>query len=503
MSLVEDCVRCLTVLIVHGWKSKISAKLVQQLFSFLIFIIDGVPGSPKRDVPEEAVLEAFRAETALLITAGSSLVAAAGLSEPESIPVLGHGITVILDGVSEGATPEIQREALRTLEALYGAIKEHAALASFLPGTLSSLAKVLSKPTRYKKLVIAECLGTTQVILTKVLSDMRTRSILAMETESQSDADKSKLLSPAWLKATVAQVQVALSVVMKLRTHEASEIRAALGKLCITLLDECHTTLSYCTPILIETSVILDQGSDQDLMTETNLRYLVNIYPELGETIKSAVYGWMLSLPRLMQASDEKVKEQAICNLSKGIELLRSLRIESSTLDDSIAITLRESIMSIVTTSKSHQSSVGNHVLLLEDGSSDSPTSSQSQFQPILLGYEGQKRLKSEVMGLLGTVGSMSQHAKIAADMLDCVRESAALNQITAYWLCFELIKAAHAQSEYTDALLDLSAFKDQSEEINEVYDELYDFSVQVLDSHTETGDSDWRLEAIALEIMA
>ncbi|KAM0254314.1 hypothetical protein ACHAQJ_006900 [Trichoderma viride] len=503
MNLVEDCVRCLTILIVHGWKSKISANLVQQIFGFLIFIIDGVPGAPKRDIPEETVLEAFRAETALLTTAGSSIVAAAGLSEPESIPVLGHGITVMLDGVAEGATPEIQREALRTLEAVYGAIKEHAALASFLPGTISSFAKVLSKPSRYKKLVISECLGAVQVVLTRVLSDMRTRSILAKEAESQSDAEKSKVLSPAWLKATVAQVQVALSVMMKLRTHEASEVREALGRLCVTLLDECHTTLSNCTAILVETSVILDQGSEQDSMTETNLRYLVNIYPELGEGIKSTVYSWMSSLPRLVQASDEKVKEQAVYNLSKGIELLRSLRIESSTLDDSITSTLRESIMSIVTTSKTQQSNAKSRVLLLEDGSSASPAPSQPQFQPILLGYQGQRGLKSEIMGLLRTVGSMSQHTKIAANMLDCVRESASLNQLTAYWLCFELVKAAHANSEYTDALLDLSAFPDQTEDINEVFDELYDFSVQVLDSHTETGQTDWRLEAIALEVMA
>ncbi|PTB61543.1 hypothetical protein BBK36DRAFT_1186468, partial [Trichoderma citrinoviride] len=101
MTVVEDCVKCLTILIVHGWKTKISAQLVQQIFSFLIFIIDGVPGSPKRDIPEETVLEAFRAETALLTTAGSSPVAAAGLSEPESIPALGHGITVMLDAVAE------------------------------------------------------------------------------------------------------------------------------------------------------------------------------------------------------------------------------------------------------------------------------------------------------------------------------------------------------------------------------------------------------------------
>ncbi|KAL6800620.1 armadillo-type protein [Trichoderma sp. SZMC 28013] len=503
MNVVENCVKCLNILIVHGWKSRISGQLVQQIFSFLIFIIDGVPGSPKRDIPEETVLEAFRAETALLTTAGSSATAAAGLSESASMPALGHGITVMLDGVSEGANAEIQREALRTLEAVYGAIKEHAALASFLPGTISSFATVLSKPSRYKKLVIAKCLETVRVVLTRVLSDLRTRSIIAKEAESQSDADKSKVLSPAWLKATVAQVQVALSVMMRLRTHEAPEVREALGRLCITLLDECHTTLSNCTTILVETSVILDQGSDQDSMTETSLGYLVNIYPELGECIKSTVYNWMSSLPRLVQASDEKIKEQAVYNLTKGIGLLRSLRIESSTLDDSISSTLRESIMAIVSTSKIQQPNTNSPVLLLDDGSSASVTTSEPQFQPVLLGHEGQKRLKSEILSLVRTVGSISQHAAIAANMLDCVRESTSLNQLTAYWLCFELIKASHAGSGDTDALLDLSAFTDQSEDVNQVFDELYDFSVQVLDSHTEVAQVDWRLEAIALEIMA
>ncbi|KAK4073448.1 uncharacterized protein Triagg1_5274 [Trichoderma aggressivum f. europaeum] len=503
MNVVEDCVKCLSILIVHGWKSRISGQLVQQIFSFLIFIIDGVPGSPKRDIPEETVLEAFRAETALLTTAASSATAAAGLSQSESMPALGHGITVMLDGVSEGANAEVQREALRTLEAVYGAIKEHAALASFLPGTISSFATVLSKPSRYKKLVIAKCLETVRVVLTRVLSDLRTRSIIAKEAESQSDAGKSKVLSPAWLKATVAQVQVALSVMMRLRTHEAPEVREALGRLCITLLDECHTTLSNCTTILVETSVILDQGSDQDSMTETSLGYLVNIYPELGECIKSTVYNWMSSLPRLVQASDEKIKEQAVYNLTKGIGMLRSLRIESSTLDDSISSTLRESIMAIVSTSKTHQTNTNSPVLLLDDGSSASVTTSEPQFQPVLLGHEGQRRLKSEISSLVWTVGSISQHAAIAANMLDCVRESTSLNQLTAYWLCFELIKASHVGSEDTDALLDLSAFIDQSEDVNQVFDELYDFSVQVLDSHTEVAQVDWRLEAIALEIMA
>ncbi|RFN43171.1 hypothetical protein FIE12Z_12601, partial [Fusarium flagelliforme] len=209
MPLIENCIKTLTILITHGWKAKISAELVRQILSLLTFIIDGTPGSsPTRPVAEETVLEAFRGLTALFNTAGLSTKAASGLSETESIPALGHGVTVMLNGVVDGATPQIQQEALRALQAVYRTVKELAALASFLPGTISSLAKVSSSPSHYKTAVLAKCLETVALVLTSVMADLRTRSILAKtESENEDEPHDNKILSAAWLKASAMQVK--------------------------------------------------------------------------------------------------------------------------------------------------------------------------------------------------------------------------------------------------------------------------------------------------------
>ncbi|KAL3953707.1 hypothetical protein ACCO45_011663 [Purpureocillium lilacinum] len=435
MLLVEKCVKCLHILITFGWKSKISSKLAQQILSLLVFIIDGVPGSQAtREVPEETILETFRAQTALFNTAATSLDAVSGLADQESIPILGHAITVMLQGVTDGANPQIQSEALRSLQGVYSALKEQEALASFLPGIVSSLTKVLSTPNRYKTHVLSTCLETVQLVLTKVLGDLRTRSILAQEQGQSADErdDKGKVLTPAWLQATTSQAKLALSTVVKLRTQDALKVREALERLCITLLDECHTTLANCTNILIETAIILDSGDDTILAQQTTLRYLANIYPELGEVIKTTVYNWMSSLPRIMQVSDDDSRVTAVHNLSKGIGLLQSLGVESGTLEDSITASLKDK------------------------------------------------------------------------NLMESVRESSGADQLAAMWLCYELIKASNASSAEAEAFLDLSSFVEPSSDDPEaVFHDLYTFSVQVLDSHTESNDGDWRLEALSMEVTA
>ncbi|POR37877.1 TEL2-interacting protein 1 [Tolypocladium paradoxum] len=503
MLLVENCVKCLHILITHGWKSKLSAKLVQQILSLLIFIIDGVPGSQnKREVPEETALEAFRAQTTLLYTAASSVTASSGLAEQDTLPVLGHGITVMLDGAVVGANPQIQQEALRSLRGMYLAIREHEVLASFLPGIISALAKMLSSPNRYKAAVLTGCLETVQLIVTRVLGDMRTRSILAQgQSESQDDeSDKRKVLNPTWLKATVSQVKLALSTMMKLRTQDAPQVREALERLCVALLDECHITLSNCTTILVETAIILDNGVDAMLSTQTSLSHLVNIYPELGEAAKTTVYNWMSSLSRIMQISDEDSKRIAVHNLSKGLELLQSLGLESTTLDDSISSTLKDTMVSLVLAS-SQQANPSTQLQLLDGNTPVGASSNEPLFQPVLLASQGQRGLMTELMALIDSLGSASQKAKIAASMMEYVRESSSVDQIAAMWLCYELLKAANASSAAADAFLDLSAFTGPPEDSDAVFNDLYGFAVQVLDSHMESDAADWRLEALSLEV--
>ncbi|KAJ6444798.1 HEAT repeat protein [Purpureocillium lavendulum] len=503
--LVENCVKCLQVLITYGWRSKLSSKLAQQILSLLVFIIDGVPGTQeRREVPEETVLETFRAQAALFNTAATSLDAASGLADQESIPILGHAITVMLQGATDGANTQIQIEALRSLRGVYSALREQEALANFLPGIVSSLTKMLSAPTRYKTAVLAAGIETLQLVLTRVLGDLRTRGIAAQESDRppDDDDDKGKVLTSAWLQATTSQVKLALSTVVKLRTQDATKIQEALERLCITLLDECHTSLNDCTNILIETAIILDDADDSTDPYQTTLRHLANIYPELAEVIKGTVYNWMSSLPRITQVSDDDSKVIAVHNLSKGITLLQNLGVESGTLEDSITASLKDSMISLVQSSP-HDTSPATNLQLLESPARGSDVGNPD-FEQVLLTRQSQKALRKEFLGLLDKIGSATQKTMIAENLMETVRESSGADQLASMWLCYELIKASNASSAATDAFLDLSLFAGSSSDDTEaVFHDLYDFSVQILDAHTETDDVDWRLEALAMEVTA
>ncbi|KAJ4274673.1 hypothetical protein NW764_011076 [Fusarium oxysporum] len=480
MPLIENCIKTLTILITHGWKTKLSAELVRQILSLLTFIIDGTPGStPARPVAEETVLEAFRGLTALFNTAGLSAAASSGLSEAESIPALGHGVTIMLNGVVDGATPQIQQEALRALQAVYHTVKEPAALASFLPGTVSILAKVTSSPNRYKSAVLAKCFETVSLVLTSVLADLRTRSILTKTETDQEGAEDNKILSPAWLKASTMQVKKALSTIMKLRSHESAEVRNALNKLCVTILDECHNTLSNCTNILVETAMMLGETENKMSLTQTSLQDLVNIYPELGEIVKTTTYNWMSSLSRLMQS------------------------IQSSTLDESMSIMLRDSIISLMQASGTSETNENMDVRLIDSGEA-SAEQGDVQYQPVLLPSESQKDIRHEMASLITFLGSSSQQARFAGTMLEQVQDSDnSASQVATFWLCFELIKASHRSSAEAEMFLNLSSVTDPSQDIDTIFNELYTTSVQILDRHTDVESIDWRLEALALEATA
>ncbi|RSM06291.1 hypothetical protein CEP52_005748 [Fusarium oligoseptatum] len=488
MPLIENCIKALAILITHGWKTKISAELVKQILSLLTFILDGTPGSAqKRPLAEETALEAFRGLTALFTTAGTSTTAASGLSEAETIPALGHGVTVMLDGVVSGATPQIQQEALRALQAVYRTIKEPAALASFLPGTVSSLAKVASSPNRYKGNVLAKCLETVSLVLTTVLADLRTRSVLAKSEAEQEDEDHdNKILSPSWLKASAIQVKKALSAMMKLRTHDSTDVRSALNKLCVTILDECHKTLENCANILIETAIVLGETEEKASLTQTSLQDLVSIYPELGEIVKTTAYNWMSSLSRLMQAADEQAKRDAIRNVLKALELLKSLHIQSSTLEDSMSTMLRDSVISLVQASKTQPTNEITDAKLIAGG--DSSEYRDVQYQPILLPSESQKDIRGEMTSLISFLGSSLETR---------------LGKFPPFWLCFQLVKASHSASAEEDMFLNLSSLSDPAGDVEGVFNELYTTAVQILDRHTEVEPVDWRLEALALEVTA
>ncbi|PHH55460.1 TEL2-interacting protein 1 [Ceratocystis fimbriata CBS 114723] len=527
LTLIELALRCLTIIIFHGWKSNIEPKLVQQLLLFLTFVIGGVPSQTQtRSISEEATLESLRALKTLIIAAGKSAAASASLVDASGIPALGHAIAVLLDCVSDGKTPEIQVESMKTLCAFFEAVRDDAALASFLPGTVSSLAKVASTPAREKRRVLVSAIKTLQTILVRVLSDIRTR-VLSMKLEkeelkkshesienfadkqdnsSEQDSertDKGKVWTPSWLKATAGQVKMALATVLKLAKSDEDEIRSALERLCVSLLDECHKSLDNCAPLLVETAMALsDERIDQDLMT-TSLPDLAMVYPELGDSIKVTVYNWATALPRVMQSADDSIKQRAVRNLQRGLKLASAMDFASATLDDAVSAALRDSIMQLIASAKTPHVVDEVETMELLSGSTElatTPETRLSTFRPVIMNHDSQTTIRGEILDLLRSMGSASQQVKLATEMVDYLQRSMGDTQVSAFWLSLELFKAAFQQDADIDAFL---TFSDGPSESEAAFHELYTFSVTVLDSHSNFQDIDWRVEALALETIS
>ncbi|KAI1096554.1 ARM repeat-containing protein [Rostrohypoxylon terebratum] len=502
--LIELTIKCLRVLIQYGWKAKISQDLSQQLLIFLTFIIGGVPGQKRKDpIPEETELESFATLTVLIKVTGSSPAGAAALVQENAVPALGHAVSLVLDAITDGRTPDIRLEALRTLDSLVIAIRDQAALATFLPGIVSSLSQLLTPPAALKnqRRVLVGGINALRDILTKVLGDLKVMGIIRGQTSKGDErGSESGVLTPPWLKATTAKIKLALANVLKLRNADPVDVRSALERLCITLLDECHQSLAECTFILVESAMILADDENKKSVLETSLIDLARIYPELGDTIKTAIYNWVTSLPRLMQSSDDRIKQQAIRNLIKGQHFITTLQIDSSTLDDSLATSLRDSATTLVLSSKSSHMSelLSNNIELNMDVARRDQLNT---FPPILIAQETERPTRTALLDFLSKVGSVSQQTKLADDLLNYARESTGPSQIASYWLTFELVKASLSQHSDLDDFLDLSSAADPSDESESIFQELYSFSVAVLDSQVETDDIDWRLQAQTLEI--
>ncbi|KAI2637303.1 ARM repeat-containing protein [Xylaria nigripes] len=507
LRLTEITVKCLIILVDYGWRSKLPKELAQQLLLLLTFLIAGAPGQERRDrIPEETELESFKAFASIVRASGSSPGGAAALVEANAIPALGHGISVVLDGVTDGRTLAIQLEALQALNALTFAIKDQTALATFLPGIVSSLSRLLAPPISLKaqSKVLVQGIDSLRSVLTTVVGDIKLRTLLNRPpgTDQGDEGSGGKVLSSSWLKATAAKVKLALASVLKLRSHASDDVQFALERLCIALLDECHQSLSDAASILVETAMILDPNDGQGSIYETSLTDLARIYPELGDTIKITVYNWITSLPRIVQSSEEKTKQQAMRNLLKGQNFITTLQIDSSILEASLAASLRDTVTALVVGSKSGSilSEISSNALELSNtglGKQDKMVS----FQPILIARETERQTRTTLLRLISRIGSKSRRISLAGDMLSYARDLDGPSQVTSYWLAFELIKATLTESSELDNFLDFTEAAETSDGSESALQDLYTYSVAILDSQAEADDMDWRMQALALEV--
>ncbi|KAH8672001.1 armadillo-type protein [Tricladium varicosporioides] len=508
--LAELTLSCLRILLENGWDKVIALDLAKQLLILLSFAAEGPPDQRGNAIPEEISCEAYRALAALfrdiVVTSGGP----AALVDTRTIPALGHCVTVILDGIKNGAAVQVQVQALRALDAVWHCVKDAEALASFLPGTVSALTKYLMPGTgdRRSRKSLVSALVVLEHVLRSLLSDVRTRNIKKEDPQLKSlleNSTEQKVLSKSWLKATTGQIKLALSNIVRLRKHSAMDVRHALNKLCLVILDECHETMTESASLLVETCMILDGVDDeQDLSKRgTSLTDLAIIHTDIGELVKSTAYNWVTSLPRVMQANDESAKQSALEQLRKANHLLKSLNSDSSILEEALGNSLRDSITVTVELikPKSLQEAEFNMdsqaaVTLFVDNAA------ASQFRPVILAEESQKQTREKLTELLASLGTRESQINMAGEMLEYIRGASSPSLLAAYWLSFQILKSSAANNEDIDEFFDSSlTLSDEQENIGQ---ELISFSQSVLSNDDdENSTSDWRMQAIALEVIA
>jgi len=501
-TLSEITIKCIRILLEYGWSRTIALDLAKQLLILLTFVAGGVPGQASTPVSEELVVEAYAALAALFLDLKDTPGGAASMVETGTIPALGHCMTVILDGITDGPTAEAQLQALKALDAIWRCIKDQQALSNFLPGTISALTKSLMPTTtnRRSRKCIVTALEVLEHVLVSILSDIRTRNI--KEEDSASNGEQ-KTLTISWLKATAGQIKLALSNIIRLRSNNSTEVRTNLNKLCLTILDECHDTLAESSSVLVETSMILSEVAGEDtLRRSTTLIDLATIHPDLGELIKVTVYNWVTSLPRVMQSNDETTKRMALEQLSKAHVLLTSLDLDSSVLEDALVNSLRDSVTTTLEPS--------NSTKLLQETEFDmnsqaamtlaSDNTLVTTFSPIILPQESQKGTRTQLLKLINSFGARQSQIKMASEMLNYVRGASGPGLLSAYWLSSQLLKSATANDKDLDEFFNASLTLSDGQEI--VNQELFSYSLFVLSGDDESSN-DWRLQAIALEVIA
>lgn len=502
---VEAALQCLDVLISCGWRDQISPDLGKQLLILLSFLAGGSAVVAKtQDVNEELGTAAFHCLGSLFNVTSNAGLGGEETVEPENIPILGQALTVVLDGFKNGPSIQVRLTASEALDSLLANISDQEALRSFFPGIVSSVTRVVQpggqSKVAYK--LLQHSLQTLEKFLKKTISD---QAILGPLCDSKRPKSKQENLGP-WAEATSSQVKLALANIISLRYHERPEVRLALFHLCASILQNCKKSLSQSTAMMTETLIVLcsqKNVQDNSQLMETVGRILTDD-TDLLETVKSSLHDWILALPRIMQSSDDAPKRKGIDRVLAAFQLISSQYVNSEVLNDAMAFNLRASVATAIQASSSQgMNSVPEGSLevarLLQ---SSNLADIVSEFCPILLNETSQKDTLIGLQTLAQQLHVLLMSNKLTRGIVENMRTVSGNEQLASLWLSIQLVK--HKNTRNHDVEDHFLGFQDDYDNVdNWLLDGIYSFSLDILSKSAFEDESSWKLQALALEVVA
>ena len=502
--VLELALQCLRVLLKSAWKHKLSANLGIQLLILLGFIAGGSPVQAKsKETSEELTLVVFECLHSLFDSLGQSTEVKRSLTEATNVPALGHTVTVLLEGVTNGTSDRNQLAAVAALDALLSCLWDREAVASFFPGMVSALTKALQTNTRSRRSYrfLEAGIDLFSRLLRTVLSDSAVTELSKKSTETAKGDPK--VFGPAWATATAAQVKLALANIIPLRNHDREEVRQALRRLCVSVLENCKESLSESRAMIVETVITpsATDGSRTDLPEQDALRRLAFTDPSIIGLIETSVHNWTLSLPRIMQTNDDSAKIRIAGQVSSSIKLLSDLELQTDRLDYDVAMSLRDSVLAMIPLQTGSQGlrSQGEASLQLISSNGEEPS---KHFRPVLLSKRAEQETLLTLSSMVTQLSRSQSSVTIIRTVLDEAQASSGKALLANFWLALNFLQSSSAPQDDMDQFLELEASTPSP--TRNILEELYSLSLLTLTrNNSEDDDPDWRLQALSLEAIA
>lgn len=491
----ERTLECLLILLTTAWKDQVSPELGIQLLILFSFIADQKTARSS----EELQTLTFGCLAALLSSLSNDDDGRDALLKTAIMPHLGKTVSVILDAVADAPSDTVRISALSALQSFCDAVSDHEALAlSFLPGIMSSMAKVLTlKSANVSSKAISSSLQILTNLLPRVFSDVITKKF-PEKAAGTASPDTRKRLDSVWLKATAPQVKMALANIIKLKQHDRENVRQELARLSTVLLRDCKVALSDSVSMLLETLVTL---ADDNEPIERALKVLLDNDQAFSDTLRSSLHYWIISLPRIMESTDESKKQRRIHQIKVTFNMLNELGVDMNIIDRDMAVSLRDSVVNATNDPKQTHSIVDYGPDPQSTDLTRFQASKSTTFNNVLTVRKSQMDNIKEISQFIEQLSLDDSSLKIARELVDSIYGASRNTQLANFWVALNILRNSFESTLTIDDLLDFGGNQGLSKE--DLLEQLYDFSMSILTEHSTASDQDWRLQALALETLA
>ncbi|KXL47905.1 hypothetical protein M433DRAFT_510420 [Acidomyces richmondensis BFW] len=497
---LELSLQILAILVDEGWRQMLQPQLAAQIVILCTLLADGHPkGFSFSETTDELQTAAFWCLHHVFSAVSQSEEGKNILTNEANFPQLGQTISVLLDGINDSDSPGTQIAATSALQEFVENVASRDICAGFLPGIVSKLTKVLvptAKKRRSPRVLIGGLDILTAILKRALCDEDKIRQM-------QGSHETSSIMDAKWKETAATQLKPALTSIMRLKAHNREDVKEAIMRLCLMLLDQCRKTLASCSTLAVETLVSLSACQPPESTIRIQTEILMNANSPMAEILQTTIYDWLRSLPTIMQGADDHAKVNMFQQISTAYSLLEITGAETGVLDRILASSLHESTVTLLQSplERRERSTFVSPMHSLDyDLDMTTRSKGNTDFGPALVLHRGQESVMASIEQFTKLICRSSTSDAFVNELARSLQFSQDEAKLSTFWLLLVSVETLQRKDNLSDFL---NIADDSKGFFNDYLEELYSLSLSILAENTSDEPNDSRLQALALRTLA